>query len=468
MPTTVAKGPNAEVLERLTAIQREMIPRKEFDDLKARLGEDDLDKRIEDVAKRQINDAVSLVRDRSLAVPPGMEDDAEIRREFRVLNIIRALHPDYRGQPWDVAPLEWHVSQQIRKYNEEKIARRNDLWREAQELKLERIARKDIKEKYRASMVAGTDSLGGFLVMPQLMSNEWRDIFRANSALDQLGISELNGLSAEPVIIPKATQGLTGYWLAETGAPTESNMKFGQMTLRPRRFGALASISDRLLKESDQSVENMVRNSLLADIALFEQNGLLEGISGESQPAGLFLTEISGGSMYQGSTWAHGLTDVNLGTNGGAMTLAKGLDFEGALQDADALMGNLGFLTHPKVLRKWQQDTAVQYVTPVPMSVAKLQELVGYKIATTTQVKTTLTKGSASGVCAQVAFGNWKDYFRARFQGIELRRSTEAHNAATGQNAFLNGLVFILAIGEVDGGVIRGASIAASNEALYQ
>jgi hypothetical protein len=47
-------------------------------------------------------------------------------------------------------------------------------------------------------------------------------------------------------------------------------------------------------------------------------------------------------------------------------------------------------------------------------------ELNGYKVGVSTQVPSTLTKGTAAGVAHAIIFGNWKDLILATWGGIEF------------------------------------------------
>ena len=108
---------------------------------------------------------------------------------------------------------------------------------------------------------------GGNLVATDLMADAFIDLLRNRSVVQRAGAQTMNGLVGN-VAIPKQTGAATAYWVAESGAPTESQQTVGQVTMTPKTVGAYTDFSRRLILQSSLDVENMVRNDLAQVIAL--------------------------------------------------------------------------------------------------------------------------------------------------------------------------------------------------------
>jgi hypothetical protein len=91
---------------------------------------------------------------------------------------------------------------------------------------------------------------------------------------------------------------------------------------------------------------------------------------------------------------------------------------EVGIDDAD--VGALGFLTNPKA--RWKlQSTAIESGHPERVWAVNVQDLLlGFRAGVTTQVPGTLTKGSASGICSAIIFGNWNELVIANFGIIDI------------------------------------------------
>jgi len=62
------------------------------------------------------------------------------------------------------------------------------------------------------------------------------------------------------------------------------------------------------------------------------------------------------------------------------------------------------------------------------MSIAQVEELVGYKIRTTSLI-TPYTKGSSTSAASRVFFGDWSQFIMAFWEGFEIMASDVAEDA---------------------------------------
>ncbi|MGB0809606.1 MAG: phage major capsid protein, partial [bacterium] len=142
------------------------------------------------------------------------------------------------------------------------------------------------QEVLSRDLTVGTASAGGNLVATDLLAGSFIDILRNASALDQAGATVLTGLSGN-VAIPRQSGAATAYWVAESGAPAESQQSVDQVTMQPRTVAAFTDYSRRLLLQSSIDVENMIRRDLAEVLALKIDYAGLYGTGGNSEPLGL-------------------------------------------------------------------------------------------------------------------------------------------------------------------------------------
>jgi HK97 family phage major capsid protein len=87
----------------------------------------------------------------------------------------------------------------------------------------------------RRDLNVGAATAGGNLVATELDAGSFIDLLRNASALDQAGATVLTGLTGN-VAIPRQSGAGTAYWVAESGAPTESQQSVDQVSLTLRRL----------------------------------------------------------------------------------------------------------------------------------------------------------------------------------------------------------------------------------------
>lgn len=305
----------------------------------------------------------------------------------------------------------------------------------------------DVSHAYR-DLVVGTATAGGNLVATELLGSSFIDLLRNAMVLDQLGITWLRDLNGN-IAIPSQTGGATGYWLAESGAPTESQQTIGQMALTPKTMGAFTDFSRRLLLQSSLDVEAFVRADLAALLGQTLQLAAINGSGTANEPTGLL--NISGIGSVAG------------GTNGLAPAYTHMVDLESAVANANADSGNLAFLTNTKVrgtLRKTQEfsGTNGKAVWTSMVGQRGVGDVLGYNSHTTNAVPSNLTKGTSAGVCSAILFGNWSELVIGMWGGLDIM--LDPYTGAT------SGTRRVIALQDVDINVRHVASFAAMKDAL--
>lgn len=287
----------------------------------------------------------------------------------------------------------------------------------------------------------GTTTAGGHLVATELLASSFIDILVNQMKLMGMGTTMLTDLQGN-IAIPRATGGSTGYWVAESGSPTESQQAFDQVALTPKTCGAFVDYSRRLLLQSSIAVEAFVRMDIARTIALLIDLAGINGSGSSNQPRGILNTSSIG--------------SVAGGTNGAAPTWDHIVDLESALANANADMGSLGYLTNSKVRGKLKKTQ--QFSSTNGQAVWQGGELNGHRAEVSNQVPSNLTKGTASGVCSAIIHGNFRDLLIGMWGGLDIM--TDPYTGAT------SGTRRVVALQDVDVTVRHPESFAAMVDAL--
>jgi HK97 family phage major capsid protein len=296
-------------------------------------------------------------------------------------------------------------------------------------------------------LVVGTPTAGGNLVATELLGSSFIELLRNAMVLDKLGITWLRDLNGN-IAIPSQTGGATGYWVAENGAPTESQQTVGQVTFSPKTVGAFTDYSRRLLLQSSLDVEAFVRADLAAILGQTIQAATFNGSGASNQPLGLLNMS--------------GIGSVAGGANGGAPTYDLMVDLETAVATANADAGNLAYASNSKVrgkLRKTQEFASTNGKAVWTSGRERgVGDVLGYDAVVTNTIPSDLVKGTSGSVCSAIMFGNWSDLIVAMWGGLDVM--LDPYTGAT------SGTKRVVALQDVDVNARRVASFAAMKDAL--
>lgn len=304
------------------------------------------------------------------------------------------------------------------------------------------VLRAPISPDARRDLNVGTTTAGGHTVATDLLAGSFIEMLRNAMALEGLGARMLTDLNGN-LAIPRQTGGATAYWVAESGAPTESQQAFDQVTLTPKTVGAFTDYSRRLLLQSSIDVEAFVRMDLAKTIALEIDRAGINGSGASNEPRGIMQTS--------------GIGSVAGGTNGLAPTYEHIVDLESAVAVANADVGNLAYLTNAKVRGKLRKTQQFSGTNGVPVW-AQDNELLGYQAKVSNQVPSNLTKGTSVGVCSAILYGNFAELIIGMWSGLDLL--VDPYTSST------TGTVRIVALQDVDVAVRHAQSFAAMLDAL--
>jgi HK97 family phage major capsid protein/HK97 family phage prohead protease len=343
----------------------------------------------------------------------GMTDKET--KDYSMFRAIRAV----LDKNWSKAGLEFEAHREIAKRTNS-VINENTFY-----VPLE-VQRRSIPQK-RAADLSVAAAGGGYLV--ETTNQGFIEMLRNRSVAFQLGATRLSGLVGN-VNIPKQSAAATAYWLAaETTQVTDTVQTILQVPLTPKTVGAYTEISRLLLLQSSPDAEGIVMSDLAQVTALAVDKAALHGAGGSGEPAGIV-----------GASGVTGVTATTIGTG----TYGKMLDFQLGLASANALFGNLGYVTTPtvaKLLTAYSRFANTD--TPIWNGNLLNATVAGLPAITSNQVE-----------AGYMIFGNWADLIIGEW-GI---LSVEANPYAN----FQAGIVGVRAMYTVDIALRRGQSFSVS------
>lgn len=286
----------------------------------------------------------------------------------------------------------------------------------------------------------------GELVPTVHLASSFIEVLYARALVVQMGATVLSGLVGN-VDIPKQTAASGSGWVAtEAAAVTEGSPTFGEVALSPKTLCRHVDISRRLMMQSSPSVEAVIRNDLAKGLAVGVDAAAINGAGSSGEPEGILNTT--------------GIGDVAGGANGAAPDWADivNLEREVAIDNAD--LGALGYLTNAKVRGKLKQTAKVSSTDSVMIwsDTAGNTPLNGYRAGVSNNVPSDLDKGTATGVCSAIIFGNFNDVIIAEWGTVDIL--ADPYTSAG------NSLVMLYAWQDADIGIRHAESFAAMQDAL--
>lgn len=344
-----------------------------------------------DEARAAIMDTLSAQRQAPAADSRRDFDIGMSEAERRSYSLVRALNAHMTGN-WREAGLEREVSVEL--------ARR--MGRDSNGF----FMPTDLPMMRDAGYYVGTPTQGGNLVKTDLLMGSFIDILRNKAAVMQLGATFLPGLVGK-VEIPRQSGVSATQWIQETGTVTGSNATFDKVALDMKTIAAKSFVSRNMLRQVTMSVENFVRNELATSIALAIDLAALSGSGSSSEPKGL--------------AFQTGILTVEGGTNGAAITFDHLIDMETKVADANADGTSMAYLANAVTIGalKKIKDANNNYIWKPIVGASRNAipgEVNGYPVARSNQARKNLTKGTSSGVCSEIFFGNWAD--RSSVNGV--------------------------------------------------
>ena len=257
---------------------------------------------------------------------------------------------------------------------------------------------------YTRDLTQGTATAGGHTVATDMLTGSYVEALRNKSMVRNAGATVLSGLVGD-CAIPAQNATTTAHWVAENGAPTEGAPTYRQITMNPKTISAYVDVSRHLMHQSSLAIESILRKDLIDGLASAVDLGALAGTGSSNQPTGVLGTT--------------GIGSVAIGTNGGAGTWAKIVDTWKEVAKDNADIGALSWFTTPTQVARFMQAVKVAS-TDSRMIMETQDNLMGYNVNVTNQMPDTLTKGTSSGNCSALLFGNFNDLIIGEWGNLDI------------------------------------------------
>lgn len=209
---------------------------------------------------------------------------------------------------------------------------------------------------------------------------------------------------------PRSTNRTALVWEGENDQNAETTPTYDNVKWTPKRLSGFVDISKQAMIQSSFSVEQDVRSQLNRELALAIDRASISGASGGDNPVGILNTS--------------GIGAVALGTNGGPITWAAVVDLITQVAQDDALMGSLGFITthgvKGELMQTPKQASGVEGQFIQSAYDYRVNELAGFPLYASNQAPSNLTKGTSSGVCHAMIFGNFSEWVIAQWGGVDI------------------------------------------------
>lgn len=246
----------------------------------------------------------------------------------------------------------------------------------------------------RADILAGTATAGEEIVATDKLN--LLGPLRNSLVFSKVGSTFMTGL-VNNVDIPKYA-GSTAAWKGEVAAATDAAGAHSDLSMAPLRITGYLDVSKRYLIQDAVGAEELLKTDLIAAVSgLLETTALgLAAASAGVSPAGLFqIADVTG----EGSTvtW----TDV--------------VNIEAATDAANAMDGNLAYITHPTIRGKMKLTPRV--ATTDSRMIMEGNDLNGYPLFTTSNCNTNC---GTDGDEYPLAFANWRHFVISQWGGMDL------------------------------------------------
>ncbi|MEI8327176.1 MAG: phage major capsid protein, partial [Betaproteobacteria bacterium] len=305
------------------------------------------------------------------------------------------------------------------------------------------------KLQMRSPFAVGAVGTGGAAVATSLMADQWIEGLRNAMVTPKLGARYLTGLVGK-VDIPRQITAAATSWVGELTAGTESEFTMDKVSLSPKNITSWGVISRMMLLQSTPAIEMLVRADLIAQMALGLDLAAMSGTGTGNQPTGI-INQAAVGSVVGG-------------TNGLALSFDHLIQLYSAPKVANVQQSNLAFAMNAKCYGYLAtlKATTGQYLWDPQggLTAASPDTVKGYPYAVSNQLRSNLNKGTSTGVCSELIYGNWQELLIAEWGALQI--DINPYDSTY----FKSGDIVIRAIQTADIGVRHGQSFAVMSDAL--
>ena len=259
----------------------------------------------------------------------------------------------------------------------------------------------DPRARLAGSEQRNFDTTAGAGGIPTILDvGRFIDSLKAIPVVARMGADLVGGLA-----LPRLSSNIQTYMVGESTAPTQSNPTIDQVTLSAKTLGAYTLVTRRMRHQTSLDIENIVRRNMLWFMSLGIDNQALSGTGSSNQATGLLNNS--------------NITTTAIGANGGDVSWGNLVGMESAINDANAMAENMGYLTSQLGRGKMKTLTKIASSQYSGFLWDADNEVNGYKAMASTLMPKTLTKGSGTNLTA-VLFGNWASLVIGLWGGIDI------------------------------------------------
>ncbi|MCB1955756.1 MAG: phage major capsid protein [Rhodocyclaceae bacterium] len=273
-------------------------------------------------------------------------------------------------------------------------------------------------------LTVGTSSAGGFSVTGH-MGRDPAAPLRPHSITMRMGATVIPMPPGSGNLIwPRVTTAAAPTWVGESGTPSAGDPGFDQLVVPMASLRYSLTVSRRLLL---QGLGGEMASALIAEST--------RGLMSELDRA--ILNGSGSGNEPTGILNAAGINAVVAGTNGAAPSLDLVCDMEDAVGAQNADDGAMGWATNSSVRKKLRKTEAASGSGMLLPG----RELLGYPFVSTQSIPSDLDKGTSTGVCSALIYGNWSDVLVPLWsRGVEyvINPYTKAPQGLVEINCFLD------------------------------
>lgn len=243
---------------------------------------------------------------------------------------------------------------------------------------------------------------GGAGAIATIVAPTLIQMLRKRVVVQRLGATILSNMVGG-FSIPKETAEPTYQWVAEGSAATESDPTIGSVAFTAKTLTAWVTLTRRFIKQASIDAEMFARYQLIESAARGVDYGALSGPGTTNNVMGIIAdTDVP---------------IVAIGTNGGALTWAKVVEFETKVATGNADVESMAYVVNAPT--NGHTKTTVK-VASYPVFLQEGGQMNGYNVAVTNQLPANLSKGSASGTLSSMCFGDFTKLVIAMWGGLDI------------------------------------------------
>ncbi len=217
----------------------------------------------------------------------------------------------------------------------------------------------------------------------------------------RLGVRYLDGLQGNIAFV---TGGADAAWVAEEAAASKQKPAYSKAVMSPKRLQVLQGVTYDLMHQSSKALDNLIMEDMVKAHAVALDAAIFAGSGSSGQPTGVLA--------------ASGVNDITIGTDGGPLTYDLLVQMETEVGiDNGLLDSTLAYVSNAKVQGKLK---TIPQIAGYPYYLMNDGKVNGYPFFMSNAIPSNLTKGSSSGVCSAIVFGNWSEVLVGSWGGLQI------------------------------------------------